>query len=197
MESSTREECDCGTKCKYSCCTPPGEKKNECLYDRSYGHECEWYEPCCTQTCKIIPKSWRMYCGEGDPGCQSEDNYCDGKSSTCNGLKKDLRSSTGRGVVLKHGSHNQLCQPAEYFGLKSNVSNYFLRYAGFSCSTSQNEHCDRFGVCSSKLSSGSQFRNVFPLPPAYKNGTVLTAIVTAEKKTKENIRVLEGWDSHL
>ncbi|GIY18784.1 disintegrin domain-containing protein [Caerostris darwini] len=195
------EECDCGTKCKHSCCIPPG-KKNECLYDRSYGHECEWYEPCCTQTCKIIPKSWRMYCGEGDPGCESEDNYCDGKSSTCLGLKKDPKKFNGKrcgpGKVLqigagtcqngfcnstvcqdaglkdcrcehsrthacriccqKHGSHHQLCQPAEYFGLKSNVSNYFLRYAGFSCSTSQNEHCDRFGVCSSKLSSGSQVR---------------------------------------
>lgn len=58
-------------------------KKNECMYDRSKGYECEWTESCCTIQCKVVPKAWNHFCGFGDPSCAPKGTFCDGKSSHC------------------------------------------------------------------------------------------------------------------
>ncbi|CAL1288101.1 unnamed protein product, partial [Larinioides sclopetarius] len=91
------EECDCGSDCQniYSCCVQSG-MKNECQFDRSKGHECEWTDACCTMSCQIVPKDWKRFCGHGDPSCGPIDAYCDGNSSKCPHHQPDSSASHGQ-----------------------------------------------------------------------------------------------------
>ncbi|GFT72554.1 disintegrin domain-containing protein [Nephila pilipes] len=73
-------------------------EENECTFNKTEGHECDWTEKCCTMTCKITPKSWKKFCGHGDPTCGPNYVQCDGKSMQCP-VSYDIKTYNGRRCV--------------------------------------------------------------------------------------------------
>ncbi|XP_035212263.1 disintegrin and metalloproteinase domain-containing protein 10-like [Stegodyphus dumicola] len=70
----------------------------------------------------------------------------------------------------KKGETDELCVPAEYFGLKPKNGNYFYRYPGTPCQSVRFGHCSRSGTCVQYLTAGAElaaFHEVKVLPLLY------------------------------